>query len=84
MTHWLLTQVYPRALNAAVYTLTSGVVATLILAPFRSIVKALWRAVKSLDPETDYGVTKQLAELKDASEKPEAVKKIALVPTHRQ
>lgn len=77
MTHWLLTTVYPRALNAAIYTLTSGVVATLILAPFRSVVKALWRAVKSLDPEIDYGVTKQLDELNEAQ-------RVPLVPPHRK
>ena len=63
MTHWLAITVWPKVLNAAVYTLTSGVVVTLVLTPFRAIVKATWRAIKSLDPETDYGVTKQLSEL---------------------
>lgn len=63
MTHWLLHTVAPAALHAAIYTLTGGLVTTLILAPFRSAVRKVWRAVDSLDPDTDTGVTKQLHEL---------------------
>lgn len=60
MVHWFVTQVYPKALNAAVYTLTGGLVTTVILAPFRAALKKIWRAIDSLDPDTDTGVTKQL------------------------
>jgi hypothetical protein len=63
MTHWLLTFAVPKIENAALYTLTAGLVTTLILAPFRKLLKKLWRAIDSLDPETDSGVTKQLHEL---------------------
>ena len=63
MTHWLLTFALPRAEQAAIYTFTGGLVTTLILVPFRAALKKLWRAVDSLDPETDSGVTKQLRQL---------------------
>lgn len=65
MTHWLLTFAIPKAENAAIYTLSGGLVTTLILVPFRSALKKIWRAVDSLDPETDTGVTKELDELND-------------------
>lgn len=61
--HWLMEYVLLKAENAAVYSATAGVVGIVVVAPFRSAVKKIWRAVDSLDPETDSGVTKQLSEL---------------------
>lgn len=69
MIQWLVHTIVPKALNAAVFTLTGGLVTTLILAPFRRVLKKVWRAVDSLDPETDVGVTHQLAELQDTARK---------------
>lgn len=64
MSHFLLHIIWPKVINAATYTLTGGLVTTLILTPFRSALKKIWRAIDSLDPETNTGVTKQLHEIK--------------------
>lgn len=61
--HWLIEYVVLKAENAAVYTLSAGMVTTLVLVPFRAGLKKIWRAVDSLDPKTDTGVTEQLREL---------------------
>ena len=74
----MLHEILLKAENAAVYTLSGGLVTTLILAPFRSALKKVWRAVESLDPETDSGVTKQLHEIQEATER------VPLVPSHRK
>lgn len=66
MSHWLLHYALPRAENAAIYTLTAGLTTTLILAPFRGLIRKFWRAVDSIDPATDRGVTKQLKDLDDS------------------
>lgn len=63
VSHWLMTYVVMKAENAAVWSMTTGVIGIIVISPFRTIVKAIWRAVKSLDPETDYGVTKQLDDM---------------------
>ena len=63
MSHWLVHTAVPLAEHAAIFTLTSGLVTTLILVPFRSWLKKFWRAVDSLDPKTDSGVTKMLGEI---------------------
>lgn len=65
MSHWLMEYVVMTAEHAAVYSATAGIIGIIVVAPFRSVVKALWRAAKSLDPETDYGVTGQLDELNE-------------------
>jgi len=65
VSHWLMEYVVLKAENAAVYSATAGMVGIVVVAPFRSIVKALWRAVKSLDPDTDYGITGQLDDLNE-------------------
>ena len=63
MTHWLLYFAIPKIENAAIYTLTGGLVTTLILSPFRRVLKKLWRAIDSLDPETNTGITGDLRRL---------------------
>ena len=71
MSHYIHTVIIPTAVHAAVYTLSGGLVTTLILIPFRKVIARIthkvWRAVDSLDPETDTGVTKQLKELEEKS-----------------
>ena len=62
MWHWLAINVWPTALHTTV----AGITAVVIVAPFRSALAKVWRAVRSLDPEEDYGVTKQLAEVNHA------------------
>ena len=63
MIHWLITVIYPKILNGAMFALGSGLVGILVLTPFRTGLKKIWRAIDSLDPKTDTGVTKQLAEI---------------------
>lgn len=60
---WILTNVVMKAESAAVFTLASGLVTTLILMPFRNALRKIWRAVDSLDPQTDTGVTGDLKRL---------------------
>jgi len=63
--HWIEVNVLTKALQAAVYTLSGGLVTTLILVPFRKGLKKIWRAVDSLDPRTPTGVTQQLSDLQE-------------------
>ena len=63
MIHWLLTDALPKAEYTAISTITGAVVLGCIIAPFRRVWKKVWRAVDSLDPDTDSGVTKQLKHL---------------------
>jgi hypothetical protein len=63
MSHWLMVYVVLKAENAAVWALSTGLVGIVVLTPFRAALKKLWRAVDSLDPRTDTGVTKQLNDL---------------------
>lgn len=62
---WIETTLLPNAEHAAIYTVTAGLVTTLILAPFRRILRKIWRAIDSLDPMTDTGVTRELNKLQD-------------------
>ena len=64
VSHWLMVNVVMKGENAAVFALGSGLVGILVLTPFRSVLKKLWRAIDSLDPSTDTGVTKELDDLK--------------------
>lgn len=60
MTSWLVHFFVPKFENAAVYTLSAGLVTTIILTPFRAAIRKIWRAIDSIDPDTDTGVTKEL------------------------
>lgn len=66
--HWLLVNVAMRIESGAMFSLGSGVVAVLIITPFRNAVKSgfrkLQRAIDSIDPDTPTGVTQQLEDLK--------------------
>lgn len=60
MINWLVHTFIPKFENAAIYTLSAGLVTTIILTPFRAAIKKIWRALDSIDPDTDTGVTKEL------------------------
>lgn len=76
--------VEPKVLSAAVYTLTAGLVTTLILTPFRAALKKIWRAVDSLDPETDTGVTKDLKQLQHDALDPDRDQHVPGAPAAQQ
>jgi hypothetical protein len=60
---WFATQILPKAETTAVSTITSAVVIGCIVAPFRKLWKKIYRALDSVDPDTDSGITKQLSQL---------------------
>lgn len=63
MIHWLVTNVYPTALRTAVGAVTAALMAALVIQPFKKTLRAFRRAVDSVDPDTDTGVTRQLDQL---------------------
>ena len=63
MIHWLIVNVYPTALRTAVGAVTAALIAGLVIQPFKKTICAIRRAVDSVDPETDTGITKQLSDL---------------------
>lgn len=60
MLHWLSQNVLPYALHAAAATVSSAIVLGVIVQPFKGVLQKFHRAIDSLDPETDTGVTRQL------------------------
>ena len=65
--NWLVINVVPTAVHTAVGTVAGALTMALIVVPFRKVFKKLGRAVDSIDPDTDTGVTKQLREIKEAT-----------------
>lgn len=63
VTHWLAGNFWPFLFHGMAGTLGAALAAGCIIAPFRRFAKKFHRAIDSLDPETDYGVTRQLNEI---------------------
>jgi len=74
VSHWFSVNVLPYLLHGAAGTLGAAFAAGVIITPFRHVFARLHRAVNSLDPETDYGVTRQLSQINKELQKPQSIK----------
>lgn len=67
MIHWLTTTVWPQALHAIIYTVSSAVTAIVFVAPLRGAIrrirKQLSTVLDSLDPDVPVGLTEQLGRM---------------------
>lgn len=68
MLYWLSINVWPFLIHGMAGTIGAAFAAGVIIAPFRAAFKKFHRAMDSLDPETDYGVTRQLRLINRAQE----------------
>lgn len=74
MTHWLSINVFPYAIHAAAGTLSVALVGACVIAPFRKAWFKFRRAIDSLDPQTDTGVTRQLSQIHHELQRPKEVR----------
>ncbi len=70
MSHWLAENVLPYLIHGAAGTMGAAIAAGVVITPFRHLFAKFHRAVDSLDPETDTGVTRQLRLIHKAQTSP--------------
>ena len=70
MIHWFLSVVLPKVENTAISAVTGAIVLGCIIAPFKRVWRKVWRALDSIDPDTDSGITKELKQLAQQQQMP--------------
>jgi hypothetical protein len=61
--HFIVNEILLVALHGAVATVAGALIGVLLIQPFKSHIASIRRAIESVDPDVDCGVTKQLAHI---------------------